>query len=69
MEAQFNFQVKSRKDVREWEQIEVYYKTYCNRTTAIRYARKISKIFKSEIRMTEGANPFRVNGTYIYENN
>lgn len=69
MEAQFNFQVKSRKDVREWEQIEVYYKTYCNRTTAIRYARKISKIFKSEIRMTEGANPFRVSGTYIYENN
>ncbi len=69
MEAQFNFQVKSRKDVREWEQIEVYYKTYCNRTTATRYARRISKIFKSEIRMTEGANPFRVSGTYIYENN
>ena len=69
MEAQFNFQVKSRKDVREWEQIKVYYKTYCNRTTAIRYARRISKIFKSEIRMTEGVNPFRVSGTYIYENN
>lgn len=67
-QRQFNFQVKSRKDIREWDQIEVYYKTCCNRTTAIRYARRISKIFKSEIRMTEGVNPFRVSGTYICEN-
>ena len=47
-QAQFNFQVKSRKDTREWEQIEVYYKTHCNRTTAIRYARRLSKMFKVE---------------------
>lgn len=66
-QAQFNFQVKSRKDTREWENIEVYYRTYCNRNTAIRYARRISKIFKSEIRLTQGVNPFRANGTYIRE--
>lgn len=68
MEAQFNFQMKNRNDKREWENIEVYYQTHCDRTTAIRYARKLSKIFKSEIRMTQGANPFKASGTYIYEN-
>ena len=67
MEAQFNFQMKNRNDKREWENIEVYYQTHCDRTTAIRYARKLSKIFKSEIRMTQGANPFKASGTYIYE--
>ena len=66
-QAQFNFQVKSRKDTRQWDNIEVYYRTNCDRTTAIRYARRISKIFKSEIRLTQGVNPFRANGTYIRE--
>ena len=67
MEAQFNFQIKQRNDKREWEDIEVYYQTHCDRTTAVRYARRISKIFQSEIRMTEGTNPFKTSGTYIYE--
>lgn len=68
MEAQFNFQMKNRNDKREWKNIEVYYQTHCDRITAIRYARKLSKIFKSEIRMTQGINPFKTSGTYIYEN-
>ena len=68
MEAQFNFQMKQRKDKREWENIEVYYRTHCERATAIRYAKKLSKIFKSEIRLTEGAEPLKTSGTYIYEN-
>lgn len=68
MDTQFNFQIKQKKDKREWETIEVYYQTICDRSTAIRYARKISKIFSSEIRLTEGENPFRTSGTYIYEN-
>lgn len=67
MTAQFNFQMKHRSDKREWEAIEVYYTTYCDRTTAIRYARKLSKMFHSEIRMTEGTEPLKTSGTYIYE--
>jgi hypothetical protein len=67
MEAQFNFQMKQRKDKREWENIEVYYRNFCDRTTAIRYARKLSKIFKSEIRLTQGTEPLKTSGTYIYE--
>jgi hypothetical protein len=69
MEAQFNFQMKQRKDNREWEKIEIYYRTHCDRITAVRYARKLSKIFKSEIRLTQGAEPLKTSGTYIYENN
>ena len=68
MESQFNFQMKRRKDKKEWEQIEVYYQTHCDRTTAIRYARNLSKIFNSEIRLTEGKEPLKTSGTYIYEN-
>lgn len=69
MDAQFNFQLRSDKDKKDWDQITAYYKTYCDRTTALRYARKLSLIFKSEIRMTEGADPFKTSGTYINENN
>jgi hypothetical protein len=69
MIAQFNFQMKQRKDSREWEEIEVYYQTHCNRTRAIRHARRLSKIFKSEIRLTQGAEPLKTSGTYIYEQN
>jgi len=69
MEAQFNFQIKQKKDTREWDEIEVYYVNNCDRTTAVRYARKISKIFKSEIRLTQGAEPLKTSGTYIYEIN
>lgn len=68
MEAQFNFQMKHRKDKREWEEIEIYYQTHCDRPTAIRYARNLSKIFNSEIRMTQGKEPLKLSGTYFYEN-
>lgn len=67
MTAQFNFQMKHRSDKRKWEAIEVYYQTHCDRTTAIRYARKLSKMFQSEIRLTEGTEPLKTSGTYIYE--
>ena len=68
MEAQFNFQLRHRNDKIDWEDVAVGYQIFCDRTTAIRYARKLSKIFNSEIRMTQGANPFKASGTYIYEN-
>lgn len=29
MEAQFNFQLRHRKDKREWEEIEVYFLINC----------------------------------------
>ena len=67
MEAQFNFQLRHRSDKREWEEIEVYYQNHYDRTTAIQYARKLSKTFNSEIRLTEGKEPFKTSGTYIYE--
>lgn len=59
MESQYNFQIKNRKEKRDWELIEVSYQIYCERNTAIRYARRLSKIFHSEIRMTQGAEPLK----------
>jgi hypothetical protein len=59
--------MKPRNDKREWENVEVYSKIYCDRKTAIHYARHFSKKFKSEIRLTEGKEPFKTSGTYIYE--
>ena len=67
MEAQFNFQLRHRSDKRKWEDIEVYYQTHCDRTRAIRYSRNLSKIFLSEVRLTEGKEPLKTSGTYIYE--
>ena len=67
MEAQFNFQLRHRNDKREWEDIVLYSQPHCDRTTAMRYARRLSKTFHSEIRLTEGKEPFKTSGTYIYE--
>ncbi|WP_126652180.1 addiction module toxin RelE [Chryseobacterium aureum] len=67
MDVQFNFQVKEREDKTEWENVKVYYKTHCDRLTAINHARKLSKLFRSEVRLTQGADPLKTSGTYIYE--
>ncbi|WP_343642352.1 addiction module toxin RelE [Chryseobacterium sp.] len=67
METQFNFQLKQRKDTTEWENIKVFYKTHCDRTTAVGHARNLSELFRSEVRLTEGAEPLKMSGTYIYE--
>lgn len=67
MEAQFNFQIRHRNDKREWENIEIHDKTHCDREKAIRYARRLSKTFKSEIRMTQGTEPLKANGSYFNE--
>ena len=50
-----------------YEEIGVYYQTYCDRTTAIRYAKRLSKTFYSEVRLTEGKEPLKTSGTYINE--
>ncbi len=67
MEAQFNFQLRHRNNKRKWEEIEVYYQTHCDRTTAIRYAQRLFRTFHSEVRLTEGKEPLKTSGTYIYE--
>ncbi|STD11893.1 hypothetical protein [Elizabethkingia anophelis] len=64
MESQYNFQMKSRNDRTEWEQVAIYFKIHCDRTTAIHYARSLSL----KIRLTEGADPLKASGTYIFEN-
>lgn len=69
MESQYNFQMKSRNDRTEWEQVAIYLKIHCDRTTVIHYARSLSLslIFNKEIRLTQGADPMKTSGTYIYE--
>ena len=68
MESQYNFQMKSRNDRTEWEQVAIYFKIRCDRTTAIHYARSLSLKFNKEIRLTQGVDPMKTSGTYIYEN-
>lgn len=68
MESQYNFQMKQRSDKKEWEQVEVVFKMDCDRAKAVQYAKNLSKKFNTEIRLTQGAEPFKTSGTYIYEN-
>jgi tryptophan synthase beta subunit len=65
MNTQFNFQMKPRNDRRDWEDVEIYYQTYCDRKTALHFARCFSKKYQSEIRLTEGKEPLKTSGTYI----
>lgn len=39
MEAQYNFQMKPKSDKNDWEKVEIFSQFYCERTTAIRYAK------------------------------
>lgn len=67
MLTQFNFQVRNRKDRTDSQEIEVYCRAYCERTIAVRRAKNISKIFKSEVRLTEGSEPLKTSASYFYE--
>ena len=68
MKSQYNFQMKSRNDRTEWEQVSIYLKIHCDRIAAIHYARSLSLKFNKEIRLTQGVDPMKTSGTYIYEN-
>ncbi|QHC84705.1 hypothetical protein AS589_07850 [Empedobacter brevis] len=65
--TQYNFQVRSLDNHRDWERIEPMCRNCQNWTMALLFARKLSRDFKAEVRVTEGTTPFTTNGTYIRE--
>lgn len=65
--TQYNFQVRSLDNRKDWESIEPMRRNYNNRTIALLFARKLSRDFKAEVRVTEGTMPFTTSGIYIRE--
>jgi len=65
MQTQFNFQINPDNDRKDWEQVKVHVKVLSDRVTAVQLARKVARLFKAEVRLTEGKYPFRVSGSYI----
>ena len=68
METKYNYQIRKVSDKREWNDIELIQRASDDRVTAIIYGRRLARVFNAEIRMTEGDDPVKANGTYISDN-
>ena len=69
METRFNFQINPDNDRKDWEQIPIIPKIMPDRIKAVQLAKKVSRLFKAEVRLTEGNYPFTTSGAYFHHSN
>lgn len=65
MKVSFNFQINPDSSRVEWPKVPVYRKLCEDRVVAAQFARKLAKLYKAEVRLSEGADPMAVNGDYF----
>lgn len=65
MEIRFNFQINPDHHRRNWDEIIPYEKIMEDRVSAVALARRVARIFKAEVRLTEGNYPFITSGSYF----
>lgn len=66
METRFNFQINPDDARKDWEDIPVIPKIMPDRIQAIQLAKKVSRLFKAEVRLTEGNYPYTTSGAYFH---
>lgn len=66
MKARFNFQINPDNDRKDWDDIPVIPKLMTDRITAVQLAKKVARLFKGEVRLTEGNYPFTTSGAYFH---
>ncbi|RKE47144.1 addiction module toxin RelE [Sphingobacterium detergens] len=64
METRFNFQINSDK-YRYWEDVPVISTILPDRFSAVLIARKVAKLFKADVRMSEGKEAMKSSGSYF----
>ncbi|WP_343566242.1 hypothetical protein [Sphingobacterium sp.] len=66
MVTRFNFQINPYGRRKAWDQVPVKIKFLANWAEATSLAKRASKIFKAEVRLTEGIKPLNKSGAYFY---
>lgn len=66
MKTTFNFQINPDHNRKEWEAIPTHSRMIRDRVTAILLAKKVARLFKAEVRLTEGHYPFTTSGAYFH---
>ncbi|MDR2272036.1 MAG: hypothetical protein LBF27_14115 [Sphingobacterium sp.] len=65
MERKFNFQINSDK-YRYWEDVPVISTVLPDRFSAVLIARNAAKLFKADVRMSEGKEAMKTSGSYFF---
>ncbi|WP_214226667.1 hypothetical protein [Pedobacter sp. B4-66] len=65
MNVQFNFQINPDHDRKHWDAIRPHKKLMSDRVSAVMLAKKVARLFKAEVRLTEGDYPFTTSGSYF----
>ncbi len=68
MHFPFNFQINPDNDRKSWDKIPHRTKHMTDRDTAVILAKKTARLFKAEVRLTEGNYPFTTSGSYFRHN-
>ena len=66
METRFNFQTNPDHDRKQWDDVPVIPKLIPDRIAAVQLAKKVARLFKAEVRLTEGNYPFTTSGAYFH---
>lgn len=66
MKTRFNFQINPDSNRKIWDDVPVIVKFIADRGEAVQLAKKSAKLFKAEVRLTEGINPLNKSGAYFY---
>nr|WP_199077101.1 hypothetical protein [Pedobacter sp. ASV19] len=66
MKTTFNFQINPDDNRKDWDNVTVHTKVITDRPTAIHLAQKVARLFKAEVRLTEGHYPFTTSGSYFH---
>lgn len=69
MLTRFNFQVNPDGRRKAWDAVPIKIKFLANWVDAVSLAKRASKIFKAEVRLTEGIKPLDKSGAYFYHLN
>lgn len=66
MKSIFNFQINPDNDRQKWDNIPPIPKLLNDRVAAVMLAKKTAKLFRAEVRLTEGNYPFTTSGSYFH---
>ncbi len=65
MQIQYNYQIRTVTDNRDWDDIETIQRSTSDRFDAIQYGKRLARVFNAEVRMTEGSDHKKSSGTYL----
>ncbi|MBE9598694.1 hypothetical protein D3C87_299090 [compost metagenome] len=66
MTTQFNFQINPSHARKAWERVTPIQRHFANLTDAVALAKRTAKIYKAEVRLTNGSDAYKCSGGYFH---